>query len=189
MQPTNRSSPSKWVWIGPRWLRPVRRGRVGEQQTDGQDIVVGVGVEGGVLMELDGRADAAALEVQLAVVERDRGTDQLRDDVRDGRFERHPAVERIVVRRVLDPAQDGSLRGVARIQVEDAVAARELARALDEGVRHPAQRLHVRHVDHARQDEVAVRVIAGELLLGEIPSGGRRHAPIISANSRGVRAC
>ena len=51
----------------------------------------------------DRRADAAALEVQLAVMEADGLADQLADDVEDRGLQRHPQVERIVVGRVLDP--------------------------------------------------------------------------------------
>ena len=51
--------------------RAVLGGGVVQQQAHREHVVVGVRIEGGVLVHLDRRADVAALEVQLAVVEAD----------------------------------------------------------------------------------------------------------------------
>jgi len=53
--------------------RPVLGRRVVEQQPDRQHVVVAVRIERRVLVHLDGRADVAAFEVQLAVVKAERG--------------------------------------------------------------------------------------------------------------------
>jgi hypothetical protein len=64
--------------------RAVLGRRVIQQQADGEHVVVGVRIERRVLMHLHGGADVTALEVQLAVVEADRGPEQLGHDVEDG---------------------------------------------------------------------------------------------------------
>ena len=47
-----------------------------EQHTDGQDVVIGVGIEGPVLMPFDGSAKACRLHVELRAVQADVGTEQ-----------------------------------------------------------------------------------------------------------------
>jgi len=62
-----------------------------------------VRIERRVLVHLDRRAQVAALQIQLGVVEADRLAEQLADHVEDRRLEGHPAIERIVVGGILDP--------------------------------------------------------------------------------------
>jgi len=105
--------------------------------------------------------------------------DELADDVEDRRFERHPRVERIVVGRILDPPQDRRRGGVPRIEIEDRVAPRDVARALDERVGRAAERLDALAVDQTGHRQVAVAPIRGDLLLGEMTRrrGRGRHRP------------
>ena len=155
--------------------RTVVGGRVVQQQSDGEHVVVGVRIEGRILVDLDGGADATALEVQLAVMKADRWAEQLGDDVEDRRLERHPRVERIVVSRVFDPPHDRSGGAVTRVHVEHGVAACDAARTVDEDVGDPPQLGDALGVDEAWHGEIAIAMVARDLFVREVTLRGRRH--------------
>src|SRR5262249_16675011 len=107
-------------------------GRIVQQKTDRQNIVIRVRIKGGVLMPLDRRSDPAALQVQLAVMELNVRAEQFGDDVGNWRVESDPPIYRMVVSGICDATNDGSVRRVQRIEVEDAVAFANSPRTIDE---------------------------------------------------------
>ena len=159
-----------------------------EEEPHREHVVVRVGVERGVLVPLDWRADLLALEVQLAVVELDVGADQLRHDRRDRGLEGHPAVERVVVGGILDSPQDRALRRVTGIEVEHGAARSDAPGLLDELVRRRPECLELRRVDHVPHREVAVTMVGGDLLRGQMSYACRGHEPFLPHGRFGPHA-
>jgi hypothetical protein len=119
--------------------RSVLERAVVHHHADGREVVVGVRVEGPVLVPLDRRPVARGLDVELGGVEADGGVDQLLQDREHVRVAHHPVVRLVLRVRGLDPADARLLRAVRRLEVVDLVVLAHEAGLLDELVGHPPE--------------------------------------------------
>ena len=139
--------------------RPVLEGAVVEHDADGEQVVVGVGIERPVLMPLDRRAVARRLHVELRAVEPDAGADELLDDADEPRVPVELLESREEAMRRLDSPHAGRVRPMPRLQIVDVGMRGEPARLVEDLVHLPAEALDQRRLEHARHHHIPVLAI------------------------------
>ena len=144
--------------------RPVVGNEVVEQDAHGQHIVVGVGVEGPVLMPLDRSAIRGGLQVELGGVHPHRRPQQrcqqgqhlgAADQIGEGR---------VVLVRQLQPAHPGLIWCVGVFQVVEGGVVSQALSPCQELVRGGAQAVKLLCSQHVMHDEIALLTIEINLL-------------------------
>ena len=133
-----------------------------------QHVVVGMGIEGPVLVPFDRRAVAGGFHVELAAVLADRRPQELRQDRRDlgiagQRMEEGVALED----RRFQPAHARQRRAVGGLEIIEIVVGRNAARFANDAVGKVAQLGELLALDQARDHQIAVAPISLDLLVGE----------------------
>ena len=98
-----------------------------------------MGVEGPVLMPLDGASEFRGLHVELMAVLSNGRADQSGDNVEYSIVPQGPVVDRMLVSGHFEPPQSRVLRCMARLQVEHFVVVSDLAGFFDKLVGDPAK--------------------------------------------------
>ena len=133
-----------------------------------QHVVIGMGIEGPVLMPFHRRAMIRLLEIDLGGLQPHAGrTQQLFQDRHHGLVVRQLPEQRRVAVRQLDAADLGILRRVAGLQVIDIgvfADAGGIGHQLVERRAGPRQHVGIQHI---RYDQIAGLVIAGDILFGD----------------------
>ncbi len=87
--------------------RSVFKPHIIKGDADGQQVVVGVGVEGPVLVPFDRAAELGRFHIQLVAVSPYAGADQLLDNVQDAGVAYSPVIDGVLLDWVLEAAQLG----------------------------------------------------------------------------------
>ena len=148
--------------------RAVLLRRVVQQHADCEHVVVGVRVEGPVLVPFDGRAVARGFQVDLRPVQPDPVRSQKlpqRGDQARGASE-IPEQLMVLVRH-LDPAHPGIARAVARLQVIDIGMGGDVGGGGDEIGDHPSRLADGAWVQQPLDQETPVPTIPLDLGLRE----------------------
>ena len=122
--------------------RAILLAAVIEQDADGQDVVIGVGIEGPVLMPFDGSAEARRLHVELGAVQADVGTEQAGEHCRDAGVAHESVEVREMLVRGLDASELGRRGTVAILEIVDVGVRRDAAQRQQrcDRPRHATQR-------------------------------------------------
>jgi hypothetical protein len=147
---------------------PILLAAVIEQHTDGQDVVIGVGIKGPVLMPFDGSAKACRLHVELRAVQADVGTEQAGEHCRDAGVAHEIVEVREMLVRGLDASQLGGCGTVSILKVVD-VGVRRGARSTS----HNAIDLGTQLSDLFRRERLRHHHVP--ILAVEIHLVGRQH--------------
>ena len=145
-----------------------------------QARVVGMGVEGPVLVPFHRRAETRGLHVELAVVDADVGAEQRLDGIQHGGRAHQPVEERPVLERRLQPPDTRRVGPVAVLQVVAGVGRLQAPRLRDRHVGLPAQLFEQIRRQRPRKDEIAGFLETPDLFLRErhgAPPLPSRHAP------------
>jgi hypothetical protein len=133
-----------------------------------QDVVIGMGIEGPVLMPFDGRAVARRLHVELAAMLADRRPEQLRQDRRDGRVPDQPVEELVALeQRGLEPPHARQLGVMAGLEIVEVVALVDAAGIGDDPIGEGAKLGQLLAPDQAGDHQVAVASIGFDLSVGK----------------------
>ena len=143
--------------------RAVLNGAIVHHHAHGAEVVIGVRVEGPVLVPLDGGTVAGGLHVELGGVEADGRAHQLLQDAQHLRMAHDAGIGVVLGMRALDPPDPGLGGAVAGLEVVDVVMLADRTRPLDEAVGDRAQRRHLVGREHALDDEEAFLAIGLDL--------------------------
>src|SRR5262249_52524855 len=152
------------AWQDHQWA--VLRRHIVEHDADGQQIVVGVRIEGPVLVPLDGGAIAGRLHVELAAMQAQVRADELLDGLDHARVPDQAPEERMAVDWVLEAPHARSLTGMRLLEVVDFVAAVDEPRLGDKVVDDLVGLLQRLAAEGALDEDVAVPAITLDLLTG-----------------------
>ena len=151
--------------------RAVPLVHVVEEDADREHVVIGVRVEGPVLVPLDGRAVARRLEVHLAARPHpDVAADEGLESGHHRRVAGHVPVEGMGEVGALDAPDARALRGMGGLEVEDLRVVGEAARARDHLVRNPPELAEGVRVEEPFDDDVALAPVVLDLF-------SRQHRP------------
>ena len=109
-----------------------------DADADGQQIIVGVGIEGPILVPFHRAAKGRIFEVELVAIGAQVGADQLADNLQHRGVTQGLIIDLMVFDRIFEPAQHGLLRRVTRFQVKDIGVLGHGARLFDKFVGHAA---------------------------------------------------
>src|SRR5579871_3730121 len=149
--------------------RSVVRVAAVEHDADRGQIVVGVRVEGPVLVPFDGRPIAGRFHIELAGVKPDR-TPQIPEHRDDCRVTGGLGIDRVMQVRRLDAAHPRLPRRVRIFEIIDVVIGRDAACRGDEIVSHAPQSLDLARGEDVGQHHEPVASIGGKI-------GWRQHCP------------
>ena len=125
-----------------------------QAHANGQHIVVRVGIEGDVLMPLDGTATPGRLHVQLLALMANVRTDQRLNNIQNGVRAVQLPEERMALARRVDASQPRRLRAVSLFQRKRLGIARHAAGLLDQVVHDPLGRGQLLRTEHVLDGEI-----------------------------------